>query len=180
MKLKGVRAFDVFRGGFFDDDPGFAASQRLQRPFEFFLFNSGGLAHLLKSEFLTLVEVQQNERLKKRHLSWGDGPLESIPLQWNPAIAHPLINKTHQKNIQFFFLEGILYSSMIRQYKKPHYESQIWLIFDRATIASVEKLTRWRAVFWKQYDSKYHNHMFFRIPISCSIARQNIKVIRPT
>ena len=50
----------------------------------------------------------------------------------------------------------------------------------KCTIASVEKLTRWRAVFWRQYDSKYHNHMFFRIPISCSIARQNIKVIRPT
>ena len=47
----------------------------------------------------------------------------------------------------------------------------ILLYFRKHTVASVEKVTRWRAVFWRHYDSKYHNHMFFRILFSCSIAR---------
>ena len=39
------------------------------------------------------------------------------------------------------------------------------------TVASVKKLMKWRAVFWRQDGNKYHNHMFFRILFSCSIAR---------
>ena len=38
------------------------------------------------------------------------------------------------------------------------------------TIASVKELTKWRAVLWRQESDKYHNHMFFRILFSCSIA----------
>ena len=39
------------------------------------------------------------------------------------------------------------------------------------TVASVKKLTKWRAVFQRQDSNKYYNHMFFRILFSYSIAR---------
>ena len=45
-----------------------------------------------------------------------------------------------------------------------------YLVVVHCTVASVKKLTKWRAVFWRQDGSKNYNYIFFKILISCRIA----------